>query len=210
MFVHLHCHSHYSLLDGLKQIKPLVKAAKERGFSALALTDSCSMYGAIEFYEACKVEGIKPIIGFEAYLGPRKLTDKDQQEDKELYHLVLLAENYEGYKNLMSLSSVGHMEGFFSGKPRIDKEMLRRYSGGIIALSGCINGEVPQLLKQDNIEKAKKAALEYNKIFGQRNFYLELQDHPAIEGQLEVNTKIIQLSKDTGIPMVVTRDVHYL
>ena len=209
-FVHLHVHSHYSLLDGLTQIKPLVKAAKERGFSALALTDSGSLYGAIEFYEACRVEGIKPIIGFEAYFGPRKLTDKDPQIDKEMHHLILLAENYEGYKNLMSLSSIGHLEGFFNSKPRIDKEVLKKYSGNIIALSGCINGEVPQLLKQDNLAKAKKAALEYNEIFGQGNFYLELQDHPAIEGQLDVNTKIIQLSKDTSIPMVVTRDVHYL
>ncbi|MBI4993210.1 MAG: DNA polymerase III subunit alpha [Candidatus Magasanikbacteria bacterium] len=209
-FVHLHVHSHYSLLDGLTQIKPLVKAAKERGFSALALTDSGSLYGAIEFYEACRAEEIKPIIGFEAYLGPRKLTDKDPQMDKELYHLILLAENYEGYKNLMSLSSIGHLAGFFNGKPRIDKEVLKKYSGSIIALSGCIEGEVPQLLKRDDLEKAKKATLEYNEIFGQGNFFLELQDHPAIEGQLDVNTKIIQLSKDTGIPMVVTRDAHYL
>ena len=209
-FVHLHIHSHYSLLNGLTQIKPLVKAAKERGFSALALTDSGSLYGVIEFYEACRAEGIKPIIGFESYLGPRKLTDKDPQTDKEIHHLVLLAENYDGYKNLMSLSSIGHLDGFFNGKPRIDKETLKKYSKNIIALSGCIDGEVPQLLKKDDLEKAKKAVLEYNEIFGQGNFFLELQDHPAIEGQLDVNTKIIQLSKDTGIPMVVTRDVHYL
>ncbi|MBI5222033.1 MAG: DNA polymerase III subunit alpha [Candidatus Magasanikbacteria bacterium] len=209
-FVHLHVHSHYSLLDGLTQIKPLVKAAKERGFSALALTDGGSMYGAVEFYEACRSEEIKPIIGFEAYLGPRKLTDKDPQADKELYHLILLAENYEGYKNLMCLSSIGHLEGFFNGKPRIDKEIIKKYHGGIIGLSGCIRGEVPQLLKQGDLERAKKAALGYNEIFCQGNFYLELQDHPAIEGQLDVNTKIIQLSKDAGIPMVVTRDAHYL
>lgn len=209
-FVHLHVHSHYSLLDGLTQIKPLVKAAKERGFSALALTDSGAMYGAIEFYEACKAEGVKPIVGFEAYLGPRRMVDKDPQYDKELYHLVLLAENYDGYRNLMRLSSLGHLEGFFNGKPRIDKEILTRYSKNIIALSGCINGEVPQLLRYNDSEKAKTVALEYNRIFGQDNFYLELQDHPAIEGQLDVNTKIIQLSKETGIPMVVTRDVRYL
>jgi len=185
-FVHLHIHSHYSLLNGLTQIKPLVKAAKERGFSALALTDSGSLYGVIEFYEACRAEGIKPIIGFESYLGPRKLTDKDPQTDKEIHHLVLLAENYDGYKNLMSLSSIGHLDGFFNGKPRIDKETLKKYSKNIIALSGCIDGEVPQLLKKDDLEKAKKAVLEYNEIFGQGNFFLELQDHPAIEGQLDV------------------------
>ena len=210
MFTHLHVHSHYSLLDGLPQIKPLVKGAKAKGYKALALTDYGSMYGAIEFYQACKKEEIKPIIGFEAYVAPRSRLDKDPQLDKDLFHLVLLAENYDGYRNLMVLSSMGHLEGFFNGKPRVDKEILRKYSKNIIALSGCIRGEIPSLLKQDKDEEAKKVALEYNEIFGQNNFYLELQDHPAIEGQINVNTKIVQLSQETGIPMVVTRDVHYL
>lgn len=209
-FVHLHTHSHYSLLDSLIKIKDLVKAAKKGGFKAVSLVDYGSMYGAIEFYQQCKKNDIKPIIGFEAYISPRGMLDKDPEKDKELYHLVLLAENYEGYRNLMVLTSKGHLDGFHNGKPRIDKALLKEYSKGIIALSACIKGEVPQLLKSEKLEEAKAVALEYNDIFGQDNFYLELQDHPAIPGQIDVNTKMIELSKDTGIPLVVTRDVHYL
>jgi len=209
-FQHLHCHSHFSLLDGLPKLKPLVKAFKERGFKAATLTDYGSMYGAIKFLQICQAEDIKPIIGFEAYIAPRKMSDKDPQYDKNLFHLILLAENYNGYVNLMKLSSLGHLEGFFNGKPRLDKEALKKYSQNVIALSGCIRGEVPQLLQQGKLEEAKSKALEYNEIFGQDNFYLELQDHPAIAGQMDVNTKLVQLSKDTGIPLVVSRDVHYL
>ncbi|MBT6819143.1 MAG: DNA polymerase III subunit alpha, partial [Candidatus Magasanikbacteria bacterium] len=209
-FQHLHCHSHFSLLDGLTKLKPLVKAFKQRGFKAATLTDYGSLYGAIKFIQTCQAEDIKPILGFEAYIAPRKMSDQDVQLDKNLFHLVLLAENYEGYKNLMKLSSLGHLDGFFNGKPRLDKEILKQYSKNIIALSGCIRGEVPQLLKQNKTEEAKAVTLEYNEIFGSNNFYLELQDHPAIEGQIDVNTKMIQLSKDTGVPMVVSRDVHYL
>ena len=231
-------HSHYSLLDGLTKIKPLVKAAKSRGFSAIALTDSGVMYGAIEFYKTCLAEGIKPIIGFEAYVCPGKMEDKDPQTNKpstfcpvnmvsvaskqhsvtekqkvlgkEYHSLILLAENYDGYRNLINLCSEGQTRGFFDGRPRIDKETLEKYSKNIIALSGDIRGEVSQLLKQGKLAEAKQAAEQYNKIFGQDNFYLELQDHPAIEGQVDVNTKMIQLSKDINIPLVVTRDVHYL
>lgn len=209
-FTHLHVHSHYSLLNGLVQIKPLVKVAKDRGFSALALTDYGSMYGAMEFYQECQKEGIKPIIGFEAYVAPRGRHDKDIQLDKNLYHLILLAENYTGYRNLIQLSSLGHLEGFFNERPRIDKELLRQYHEGIIALSGDIDGEIAQLILTDKYDEAKKTAEELNSIFGVDNFYLELQDHPAIEGQMTVNTKIVQLAKETNIPMVVTRDVHYL
>lgn len=209
-FTHLHVHSHYSLLDGLSKVKNLVKTAKKRGFSAIALTDSGVMYGAIEFYRACLGEDIKPIIGFEAYMAPRSMDDKDPQKDKGVFNLILLAENYDGYRNLLNLCSESHIRGFFEGKPRLDKEILKKYSKNIIALSGDIRGEIPQLLKHDKIAEAKAAALEYNQIFGQNNFYLELQDHPAIDGQINVNTKMIQLAKETGIPMVVTRDVHYL
>ncbi|MFA6427077.1 MAG: DNA polymerase III subunit alpha [Candidatus Magasanikbacteria bacterium] len=209
-FVHLHVHSHYSLLNGLTQIKPLVKAAKERGFSSLALTDYGSLYGAIEFYEQCNKQGLKPIIGLEMYIAPRSLHDKDLEKDKDIYHLILLAENFYGYQNLLKISSIGHLEGFFNGKPRVDKKILKEYSKNIIALSGPIEGEIPQLIKQNRIEEAKNLACEFETIFGKNNFYLELQDHPAIEGQLDVNTKLIQLSKETGIPLVVTRDVHYL
>jgi len=209
-FTHLHVHSHYSLLNGLTQIKPLVKTAKERGFSALALTDTGAMYGAIEFYQACLKEGIKPILGFEAYLAPRSRHDKDFQLDKETSRLVLLAENYDGYRNLMMLSSIGHLEGFFDGVPRIDREILKQYSNHLIALSGSIHGSVGTLLKLGDVDGAKKEAELLNTIFGQNNFYLELQDHAGIEGMLDVNTKSIQLSQETGIPLVVTRDVHYL
>ncbi len=209
-FVHLHVHSHYSLLDGVPKVKPLVKAAKERGFSALAITDSGAMYGAIEFYQACLDNGIKPIIGFETYIAPRGIEQKDPQIDKDCYPLVLLAENYDGYRNLMQLASIGHIKGFFNGKPRIDKALLREYGKHIIALSGDIRGEVPRLLRDGKLAEAVKAAKEYEEIFGTNNFYLELEDHPGISGQLDVNTKLIQLSKDTGIPVVATRDVHYL
>jgi len=209
-FVHLHVHSHYSLLNGLMKAKHLVKYAKERGFPAVALTDYGSMYGAIEFYSACMENGIKPIIGFEAYICPRTMEDKDPELDKDLYQLVLLAENYDGYRNLMKLSSEGHVRGFFNGKPRLDKDTLRKYSKNIIALSGPMKGEIPRFLRAGKLDEAKRVALEYNDIFGQDNFYLELQDHPALEGQIDVNTKLITLSKETGIPVVATRDVHYL
>ncbi len=209
-FVHLHVHSHYSLLNGLTKVKALVKAAKQRGFKALALTDYGSLYGAIEFYQACLENEIKPIIGFEAYIAPRSRHDKDPELDKYLYRLILLAENFEGYQNLMRLSSEGHLDGFFNGKPRVDKELLKKYGKGVIALSGPIEGEVPQLIKKGEIDRAKSAIKEYSDIFGQNNFFLELQDHPGIEGQLQVNTTLIQLSKELGIGLVVTRDVHYL
>jgi len=207
-FTHLHVHSHYSLLDGLSKIPDLVKAAKKRGFSALALTDHGNMYGAIEFYQTCKKEKIKPIIGSEVYIAPESRFDKDK--NKKYYHLVLLAENYTGYRNLMKLVSLGHMEGFYY-KPRIDKEILKQYGEGLIASSACLQGEIPRiLLKENNYDKAKKVALEYQEILGKDNFYLELMDLPALEGQMDLNTKLIQLSKDTGIPLIVTRDSHYL
>ncbi len=208
-FTHLHVHSHYSLLNGLPKIPDLVRAAKERGFSSLALTDCGAMYGVIEFYETCLKAGIKPILGFEAYVAPRTRFDKDPEKDGRAPSLVLLAENIEGYRHLMMLSSIGHLEGFFH-KPRIDKEVLRQYTRGIIALSGSIDGEIPHLLKEGKATDAEQAARTYHDIFGQGNFYLELQDHPAIPGQMEVNMTLIALSKKTGIPLVVTRDVHYL
>ena len=207
-FTHLHVHSHYSLLDGLSKIDDLVKTAKKRGFDALALTDHGNMYGAIEFYERCLKEGIKPIIGMEAYVAPGSRFDKNPND--RYNHLVLLALNYTGYRNLMKLSSLAHLEGFYY-KPRIDKELLRTYHEGLVASSACMGGEIPWILhKEDNFEKAKKVALEFEEIFGKDNFYLELQDLPAHEGQMELNTKLIKLSEATGIPLIVTRDSHYL
>ncbi len=207
-FVHLHVHSHYSLLDGLSKIKDLVKAAKARGFNALALTDHGNMYGAIEFYETCLKEGVKPIIGMEAYLAPKSRFDKDPND--KYYHLILLATNFTGYQNLMRLASLAYLEGFYY-KPRLDRELLRKFHEGIIASSACFGGEIPHIIrKEDNWEKAKKVALEYQEIFGVGNFYLELMDLPALSGQMELNNKLIELSKETGVPVIVTRDSHYL
>jgi len=207
-FTHLHVHSHYSLLDGLTKIPDLVKTAKKRGFSAIALTDHGVLYGAIEFYKACQKEGIKPIIGCEIYVAPKTRFDKDSEN--RYHHLVLLAENYIGYKNLMKLSSLGFLEGFYY-KPRVDKELLRQYHEGLIASSACFAGEIPKLLRRgNNFAKAKETALEYQDIFGVGNFYLEMMDLPALEGQMDLNDKLIELSQATGVPLIVTRDSHYL
>ncbi|KKQ40812.1 MAG: polymerase III, alpha subunit protein [Candidatus Magasanikbacteria bacterium GW2011_GWA2_37_8] len=206
-FVHLHVHSHYSLLDGLPKIDELVATAKKRGFSALALTDHGNMYGAIEFYEACKKQEIKPIIGVEAYVAPVSRFEKNSSE--RYHHLVLLALNYTGYKNLLKLVSLASTEGFYY-KPRMDKELLRQYHEGLVASTACFGGEIPRLLRAGNYEQAKIVALEYQEIFGVDNFYLELMDLPALEGQMALNDQLIALSKDTGIPVIVTRDVHYL
>lgn len=207
-FVHLHVHSHYSLLDGLSKIDDLVKTAKKRGFSALALTDHGNMYGAIEFYQECLKNEIKPIIGTEAYIAPGSRLDKNPND--RYNHLVLLALNYTGYRNLMKLTSIANLEGFYY-KPRMDKELLRQYHEGIVASSACMGGEIPWILmKENNFEKAKKIALEYQDIFGVDNFYLELMDLPAHEGQMDLNNKLIKLSEETGIPLIVTRDSHYL
>lgn len=209
-FVHLHVHSHYSLLDGLTKVKSLVKVAKERGFKAIALTDNGALYGAIEFYQKCQEEGIKPIIGCKVFVAPRSLHDKDPEKDKDMFSLILIAETFDGYQNLMRMVSIGHLDGFFNGKMRVDKELLKQLGKGLIALSGDIFGEVPTFLKRNQKEEAIRAATEYRDIFGENNFFFELQDHPAVEGQLAVNTELIGLSKDMGIPMVVTRDVHYM
>lgn len=206
-FVHLHVHSHYSLLDALPKVDELISAAKKNNFSALALTDHGNMYGAIEFYEQCEKEGIKPIVGVEVYVVGNR---KNKAEKQKSHHLVLLALDAMGYKNLLKIVSAGHIEGFHN-EPHIDKEILRLYKDGIVALSGCIEGELPRILqKEHNFEKAKKVAKEYQEIFGIDNFYLELLDLPSQEGQMEVNGQLIKLSKDTGIPLVVTRDAHYL
>lgn len=207
-FVHLHVHSHYSLLDGLSKIPDLVKAAKQRGFSALALTDHGNMYGAIEFYQACEKEGIKPIIGVEAYIAIGSRFDKDP--NARYRHLILLAKDITGYRNLMKLVSFANLEGFYY-KPRIDKELLRQYHEGLIGSSACFSGEIPQILrKENNWEKAKVVAREYQEIFGEGNFYLEMMDLSALEGQAELNDDLRRLSKETGVPLIVTRDSHYL
>ncbi|PSO44037.1 MAG: hypothetical protein BRC22_03010 [Parcubacteria group bacterium QH_9_35_7] len=172
-FVHLHSHTHFSLLRALPTIDELVEGAKEKGYDAVAMTDLGSMYGAIQFYKKCKEEDMKPIIGFEAFVAPDSRFNKEYSEgETPYYHLILLAENFEGYQNLMKLSSKGHLEGLYREIPRIDNELMREFSDNIIALSGPIEGEVPSLLAEDKQEQAKKTALEYQEIFGEDNFFL--------------------------------------
>lgn len=205
-FVHLHLHSEYSLLDGSTRISLLPKRVKELNMDAVALTDHGNMYGAIAFYKACKDEGIKPILGCEVYISKKDLSIKDKSNER--YHLILLAENNEGFKNIMKIVSIGFVDGYYY-KPRIDKKVLKKYSKGIIATSACLGGEVQKLILNRDIEAAKKSALEYRKIFGENNFFLELQDHGMPE-QARVNRELINLSKELEIPLTVSNDVHYL
>lgn len=205
-FVHLHLHSEYSLLDGSTRIELLPKRVKELNMNAVALTDHGNMYGAIAFYKACKMEGIKPIMGSEVYISEKDLAIKDKTNKR--YHLILLAENNIGYKNLMKIVSIGYVDGYYY-KPRVDLEVLKKYHDGIIATSACLGGEVQKHLLNRNFDEAKKAALRYRDIFGENNFFLELQDH-GINEQYRVNRELIKLSKETGIELVATNDVHYL
>ncbi len=208
-FTHLHVHSHYSLLDGLPRPEQLLKQAKEMGLDALALTDHGVMYGAIEFYSLAKKMGIKPIIGCEVYLASRSLTDKTPKVDAKLYHLILLAKNKTGYHNLLKLVTIGELEGFYY-KPRIDKEVLKKYSDGLIALSACVKGEIPSALLAEDFKKALELAKEYQKIFGKDNFYLELQHHPELPDQKKINDGLLKISKELNIPAIITTDIHYI
>lgn len=208
-FIHLHTHSHYSLLDGLSKVDEMVKLAKKHEMPALALTDHGNMYGAIEFYKLCKSHSIKPIIGVEAYIAERSHLDKEPGIDARRYHLTLLAYNNQGYKNLIKLVTIANLEGYYY-KPRMDKDMLRRYHEGIIALSGCMGGEVSRALASGNDEKAETLAREYRDIFGAENYYIEIMHHPNIPGIEEIRKKLIALSKKLDIPLVATQDSHYL
>ncbi len=212
-FVHLHVHSHYSLLDGLLKLDEMIAKAKETGMKAIAITDHGTMYGTIDFYQKMKAAGLKPIIGVEAYLARRGHLQKTPRIDTKPYHLILLAKNEKGYKNLSKLTTTAHLKGYYY-KPRIDKELLKKHSEGLICLSACLQGEVAHLLRIGKDKEAKKAALEYQEIFGKENYFLEIQVHPSLEGQNsiddEVNQKIINLSKETDIPLVATNDAHYL
>jgi len=208
-FTHLHVHSHYSLLDGLGKIDQLLNRAKELGMTSLALTDHGAMYGAIEFYEAAKEMGIKPILGSEVYVAPRRHTDKSSKEDTKPYHLLLLAENIEGYKNLLKLTSIAHLDGYYY-KPRVDKELLRQYSKGLIAASACLIGEVPRAVLSGQMERAEAAIKEHQEIFGKENFFLEIQDHPEIIDQSRANKAIIDLAKKLKVPLIATNDIHYV
>lgn len=207
-FVHLHVHSEYSLLDGACRIKELVQRVKDLGQNAVAVTDHGNMYAAIEFYNECKREGVKPIIGCEVYVAPHSRFDKYSKSDMSPYHLVLLCKNNQGYQNLIKLVSIGFIDGFYN-RPRIDIDVLRQHSEGLICLSACLAGEVPRKISADDYEGAKKTALTYNEIFGEGNYYLEVQDHDVDE-QRAVLPFMYKLSRETGIPLVATNDAHYL
>lgn len=205
-FTHLHLHTEYSLLDGFAKIDKVLDRALEYGMDSVAITDHGVMFGVLDFYKNAKAKGIKPIIGCEVYMSAGSRFSKTP-EDRKRYHLVLLAENQTGYQNLIKIVSEAFVNGYYY-KPRIDKEYLREHSEGIICLSACLSGEVQDYLKVNDYESAKKSALEFNEIFGQGNFYLELQDHGLLE-QKQVNILQKRLSKETGIPLVATNDVHY-
>ena len=206
-FVHLHIHSEFSLLDGANRIKDLPVRAKELGMNAMAITDHGAMFGAIDFYKACKANDIKPIIGCEVYVAPRNRKDKDPNLDARYSHLILLAKDNQGYKNLATLVSLGYTEGFYY-KPRIDHEIIEKYHEGIICLSACLAGEVNQAILVNDMEKAKEVALWYKSIFGE-DYYLEIQNN-GIKEQVLANQKLIQLSRELDIPLVATNDAHYL
>ncbi len=208
-FTHLHVHTQYSLLDGSCKIRELVKRAKELGYTSLAITDHGVMYGVIDFYRACREEGINPILGCEVYVAPRSRLDREAGAGEDRYHhLILLAQNDQGYANLIKIVSRGFIDGFYY-KPRVDKEILRKYSEGIICSSACLAGEIQSDLTKGFYEEAKKAAYEYQEIFGEGNFFLELQDH-GIPEQKTVNAGLLRLHDETGIPLIATNDVHYI
>lgn len=208
-FVHLHNHSHYSLLDGVTKIPDLVNKTKELNMSAIALTDHGVMYGLVEFYQKAKAAGIKPILGVEAYVARDKHTDKRPGIDVSPYHLILLAKNLAGYKNLIKLTTIAHLDGFYY-KPRIDFELLEKYHEGIICTSACLAGELARDFLNDDDKKAEATAKRYLELFGKGNYYLEVQHHPTIKKQIFVNKKVLALAKKLDIPVVATGDTHYL
>lgn len=207
-FTHLHVHSEYSLLDGLSRIPELVKKAKDEGMTSLALTDHGVMFGVLDFYNECKKQGIKPIIGSEIYVAARNLDQMEPALDSKNYHLVLLVKNETGYKNLMKLVSIGYLDGFYR-KPRVDHKTLKKYSEGLIALSGCLSGEIPRAILNNDLKKAHELVDLYQDIFGKENFFLEIQDH-RIPEEGQVREKLLYLSQLTGAPLVATNDVHYV
>lgn len=207
-FVHLHTHSHYSLLDGLSKIDELIYLVKKYHMNALALTDHGVMYGIIEFYQKAIKAGIKPILGIEGYVAKNGHLNKRPKIDEKPYHLILLAKNNQGYVNLMKLTTIAHLEGYYY-KPRVDYELLEQYHDGIIATSACIAGEVARNILNNDYQGARVSALRYEKIFGKGNFYLEVQHHPSIPEQARVNEKVFDLAKELGIGVIATNDSHY-
>jgi len=209
LFTHLHVHSHYSLLDGLSKIDEILDKCEKDGMNAIALTDHGVMYGAIEFYQKAKARGIKPIIGVEAYVAPGGMKNKQSKSDALNYHLILLAKNEKGYKNLLKLTTLAHLEGFYY-KPRVDYDLLENYSEGVIALSGCLSGHIPKTILSGKIDEAKKIILRMKEIFKKGDFYLELQHHPGLEEQEIANKAMAKLAKELDVPIVATQDSHYI
>ena len=208
-FIHLHTHSHYSLLDGLSKIDDMVKLAKEHGMTAIGLTDHGAMYGVIDFYTACVKNGIKPIIGVEVYVANRSHLQKEPHIDNKRYHLTLLAKNNIGYQNLIKLTTAAHLEGYYY-KPRVDKELLRAHAEGLIALSGCPGGELGRAIQSGNKTAAEEVIREYQSIFGPENYYLEIMHHPDVEFFQEWRSALIEFSRKLNIPLIATQDSHYL
>jgi len=208
-FTHLHVHSHYSLLDGLAKIDDLLDRAKELKMDSIALTDHGVLYGGVEFYKKAKARGIKPIIGCEFYTAFERMDQKRANVDGKRYHLLLLAKNETGYKNIVKLITKAHLEGYYY-KPRIDDELLSKHAEGLICLTACIQGRIPQLLVAKKYDEAKALALRYKELFGQENFYLELQDHPGVINQKIANERMIELARDINVGLVATNDCHYL
>ena len=208
-FTHLHVHSHYSLLDGLAKIDDLIKRAKELGMEALALTDHGALYGAVEFFQKAKKAEIKPIIGCEVYVASGDMTDKTSGSHNKRYHLTLLVKNQTGYKNLVQLITKAHLEGFYY-KPRVDKNLLRQHSEGLICLSGCLQSEIARLLNSNQPEQAEMAVKEYVEIFGKDNFYIEIQPHFKESENKNLYSSVIELAKKSGVPLLATNDVHYI
>ena len=206
-FVHLHIHSEFSILDGANRIKDLPARAKELGMKAMAITDHGVMFGVIDFYKACKNEGIKPIIGCEVYVAPRSRFDKEPGIDNKYYHLIILAKNNVGYKNLCKLVSLGYVDGYYY-KPRIDREIIQKYHEGLIVLSGCLAGEVNQALKYGDENQAKEVAMWYKNLFGD-DYYIEVQNN-GLKEQVLANQKLIKLARQLDIEIVATNDAHYL
>ena len=206
-FVHLHNHTHHSLLDGLTKVPELVSRVKDMGMHAVAVTDHGTLSGAIEFYKACTDQGIKPIIGMEAYVAARSRTDRDPAKDKARYHLIIIAMNNTGYQNLMQLSTLANLEGMYY-KPRIDHELLEKYNEGLIILSGCASSEISEAIRADDFAKAKETALWYKSVFGDR-YYFEVQDS-TWDVQEKINSYLFTLSEEIGVPCVLTSDAHYV
>ena len=207
-FVHLHLHTQYSLLDGAIRIDPLLDRVKDFGMTSVAITDHGTMFGAIDFYKKAIAAGIKPIIGCECYVAPRSIRDRTQVDKRRRFHLILLAETTAGYRNLCRLVSIANLEGFYY-RPRVDKALLRSHAEGIIALSACLQGEVPRGIMENKMDAADQAAIEYQEIFGEGNFFLEVQNN-GIKAQALVNEALRDMSQRLSIPLVASNDCHYL